>query len=135
MSLTRRSFILGSGGTITLFSGCTYFDDTAVTVPKLEVELGNGTGESHVFHVAIETSNGLKEWHSQEVESRISDTVTIEPPQDEDLIGIHGFVDDYPLHDEFFALDSADECVRVLIEYGAIGGDEPTLLQSATDSC
>lgn len=135
MSLTRRSFILGSVSAIALFSGCTYFDDTAVTVPELEVELGNGTGESHVFHVAIETSNGLKEWHSQEVEPGVSDILTIEPPQNEDLIAIHGFVDDYPLYDEFFALDSADECVRVLIEYGAIGGEEPTLLQSATDGC
>ena len=118
-----------------LLSGCTYFDDTVVTVPEIEVELVNETEEHHVFHVALETSDGLTEWTSQDVEPGVSEVLTIEPPQNKDLIAIHGFVDKYSLSEEFVALDSANECVRVLIEYEAIGGEEPTILQSATDSC
>jgi len=134
MPSTRRGFIVGSS-TIALLSGCTYFDDTVVTVPKIEVELVNGTEEHHVFHVALETSDGLTEWTSQDVESGVSEVLTIEPPQNKDLIAIHSSVNEYSLSEEFVALDSANECVRVLIEYEAIGGEEPTILQSATDSC
>ncbi|WP_255191821.1 hypothetical protein [Natronobeatus ordinarius] len=135
MPSTRRRFLAGSTATITLLSGCTAFGGDAVTVRELEVELANETNARHVFHFAVETTDGLEAWESHEVAPGTSESTVSEPPADAEPVAIHGVVDDQPTRYELLGTDgeSGEHCLRVVFEYGL--GDAPTFLESADVRC
>lgn len=137
MPSTRRRFLIGSTATITLLSGCSYFGEDSATIAQLEVELANGTSDHQMFHYAVETSKGVDDWESHEVEPQTREPVIRETPGDFDPIGIHGVVDDRPTSGELIGIGGAETgeiCLRILFEYGVLGED-PSFLESSNIRC
>ncbi|WP_135823681.1 hypothetical protein [Halorussus ruber] len=119
-----------------LLAGCAGFPDSTTTITELEVELANGTDDSHAFHFAVETSDGLSEWESREVAPKTSESVVREPPEEFDPVAVHGVVDDQTARGELRGIDNTEAnemCLHVIFEYGL--GDRPTFLQDSDSRC
>lgn len=136
MSVTRRQ-TLGTGVLFLLpLAGCTGFGTQRASIAELEVELVNETADEHVFHVAIETTDGLEEWKSRRVTPNSSDSIVRDPGDRFDPIAIHGIVADHAIRGELTAPDTkspTDICLHVIFEYGL--GDEPTFLENMDITC
>lgn len=137
MPSTRRRFLVGSTATITLLSGCSYIGEDSATIAQLEVELANGTTDHQTFHYAVETSTGVDDWESHEVEPQTRESVIREAPENFDPIAIHGVVDDRPTRGELIGIggtETGEICLRILFEYGVLG-DDPSFLESSDIRC
>lgn len=136
MPSTRRQVLVTGSSLLIPLAGCTGSDPTTATIAELEVEFANGTNEEHVFHVAVETADGLGEWISRAVAPGTRDSVVREPPTGYDPIRIHGVVDEHAIRGELIGDSgetSGDICLRIVFEYGL--GEEPSLLQSTDVRC
>lgn len=69
MPSTRRRFLVqtSSLGGIALLAGCAGWNADTPTISTLEIALENATEDAHVFHVAVETIDGLGQWVSHEI--------------------------------------------------------------------
>ena len=132
MPPTRRRFLLASSSTL-LLSGCTQFGDSAATIVELDVVLVNGQDEPLTFRFALETDDGLGKWSSYEVEPAQRRTVTVTPPENQEVVVIHGSVAGYDVGAELLEYESREVCPRIVFEYEL--ADEPTILQSTDVSC
>ncbi|WP_435345045.1 hypothetical protein [Haloarchaeobius sp. HRN-SO-5] len=134
MPSTRRHVLTLGLGLLAPLTGCSAFDKPT-TVAELEIDLVNQTSDSHVFIVAVETTDGLGEWDSREVAPGTRESVVREGSEDYDPIAIHGVVDDQQVSGDLLSRknEPAGLCLRVMFEYGL--GDEPTLLESSDIRC
>lgn len=132
MTTTRREFLAATTGALALLAGCTGSDDET-TIAELEVELRNRTSDQLMFHFVFETDDGLGEWMSAEVTGNGRETVTVEPPGNEELLAIHGLVDDQPVRSDLPNLASGTVCLRV--RFDAEPGEEPQLLYNTDADC
>lgn len=136
MPSTRRRFLLGSTAAVAVLSGCAGFGGETATIREVEIELANGTDERHVFHVVIETADGLEEWDSREVSPGTRESVVRSTPEGYDPVAIHGVVDDQQTSAELVGIGGAETgelCLRIVFEYGL--GAEPTFLESSDVRC
>lgn len=111
-------------------------ESESTTLAEIEVELVNGTYDRHVFHFAVETTDGLGTWVSREINPRTRESVVSEPPENATPVAIHGVVDDYPTRGELLSIDDAEAgegCLHVMFEYGL--GEEPSFLESTDIRC
>lgn len=136
MPSTRRRFLTRGSLVVTLLSGCAGLRTTTPDIAEMEVELVNAMDDAHVFHFAVETTDGLGEWRSHEVAPNTSEVVRWEPDETFDPVEIHGVVADQTARGEVFDIEGAERseiCLHIVFEYGV--GDEPTFLMSSDIRC
>ena len=138
MPSTRRRFLVqtSSLGGIALLAGCAGWNADTPTVPTLEIALENATKDAHVFHVAVETADGLGQWLSREVPPETREVVEREPDAEYDSVVIHGVVDEQTTRGKILDIDGTDRteiCPRMIFQYNT--GNDPTILQSSELRC
>ncbi|WP_059058702.1 hypothetical protein [Halobacterium hubeiense] len=105
-------------------------------VPTLEIAIENATEDAHVFHVAVETGDGLGQWASREIPPETREVVEREPDAKYDSVVIHGIVDDQTTRGEILDIDGTDRteiCPRMVFRYNTESG--PAILQSSDIRC
>ena len=138
MPSTRRRFLVqtSSLGVIALLAGCAGWNADTPMVPTLEIALENATEDAHVFHVAVETADGLGQWASREIPPETREVVEREPDAKYDSVVIHGVVDDQTTRGEILDIDGTDRteiCPRMVFRYNTESG--PAILQSSDIRC
>jgi len=136
MGSTRRRFLLASSATVSFLSGCAQLTGGSATISQLEVELENKTNRKQTFHFAVETSEGLADWKSCEVNAETSESVERDVPDGYDPIAIHGVVDDQTVSSDLIGLDGMDSggiCYHLIFEYEV--DDGPSFLESMDGRC
>lgn len=136
--LTRRSVLIaGSSLGVTATAGCLSGLFGSATLREVRVELHNSDGESHTFHVALETESGMLTWKSRTVGPDERETVIIEPDGKVDPIALHGTVSNFAGQVELIGLDSVDQdyCLHLEFFYEYPGRGEPEILYSSDIRC
>jgi len=134
---SRRQVLTASGCLCLPLSGCLEAVSGTATIVDVVADLVNGDDEAHVFRLAIETARGLGEWHSREVAAGSREVTSVDPPDEGELVAVHGIVDDRPVRVGFSRIEfDGNVCPHVRFSYRSPASDgNATLLETADASC
>lgn len=132
MSFSRRDFLFASS-TLPILSGCAQFENSSTDIDNLSIILVNGQDKKYTYGFALETTEGRQEWSSYKLKAKSKKTITVELPEKEKVIAIHGSVAGHTLREELQDYTSEEVCPEIYIEYEL--ADKPTILQSTNVSC
>ncbi|ADD06866.1 uncharacterized protein Nmag_3316 [Natrialba magadii ATCC 43099] len=135
---SRREALLTAGPLLSsTLAGCLDTFRTSGSLQEVQVELHNGNGEPHTFHLALELESEIMEWESYSVDTETAKSVVMTPPEDSSPVALHGAVDDFAADVEFLGVDNIDEdyCLHTSFYYRLDDGDRTQLAQSADIRC